>query len=140
VPWHVVGAMQSPSTVQVVLHAPVPQMYGVQLDVGVTPQVPVPVQCETGVNVEPVQEAAPQLTLLFACRHAPPPSHAPVLPQGGFAAHRACGSVSPEATFVHWPALGATLQAWQRAHEDVLQQTLSTQKSPVRHSVVLAHA
>ena len=106
----------------------------------VTTQVPVPVQCETGVKVEPTHEAVPQLTLLLACSQAPPPSQAPVLPQGGFAVQRACGSASPAVTSVHVPALGATLQAWHRPQAEVLQQTLSTQKSPVRQSFVLAHA
>jgi hypothetical protein len=130
--------MQSPSTVHVVLHAPVPHRYGRQLDVGVTPHVPVPVQCETGVNVEPVHDAVPQLTLLDACSQAPPPLQLPVFPQGGFGAQRVCGSAVPEGTLLQVPAFGAMLQAWQSAHDEVLQQTPSTQKSPVRHSAVLA--
>jgi hypothetical protein len=51
-------------------------------------QPPLPLQCETGVKVEPVQVAVPHETLVVACWQAPAPLQAPVLPQGGFAAHR----------------------------------------------------
>ena len=54
-------------------------------------QLPVPLQCETGVKLEPVQDAAaPQVTPVPACVQAPLPLQVPVLPQGGAA--------------VHWPA------------------------------------
>jgi hypothetical protein len=44
VPWQVFGAWQSPSTVQVVLQAPGPQMYGVQFLVGGGAHAPAPSQ------------------------------------------------------------------------------------------------
>jgi hypothetical protein len=116
-----------------------PQTYGVQLAVCAVAQVPLPVQCETGVKVEPEHEAAPQLTPALACWQAPAPSQLPVLPQGAWGAQRACGSASPCRTFEHVPALPVTLHAWQVPHVDAPQQTPSTQKSPVRQSVVATH-
>ena len=54
-------------------------------------QLPVPLQCETGVKLEPVQDAAaPQVTPVPAWVQALAPLQVPVLPQGGAA--------------VHWPA------------------------------------
>ena len=99
---------------------------------------PSPVQCEIDVNVEPAHEAAPQLTPALACSQAPAPLQLPVLPHGGWAVQRACGSASPGATFEHVPALPTTLQAWHVPHIELPQQTPSTQKSPVRHSDVAA--
>jgi hypothetical protein len=102
-------------------------------------QAPPPVQCETGVNVVPEHEAVPQLTPALACSQEPAPSQLPVLPQGGWGVQRVCGSASPDATFAHVPALPTMLQAWQVPHDEVPQQTPSTQKSPVRQSIVTAH-
>src|SRR5450432_2458509 len=102
-------------------------------------QAPAPVQWETGVAVVPVQEGAPQLVPAPACSHAPAPLQLPVLPQGGLATQRACGSASPDPTLEQAPALPTTLQAWQAAHIEVPQQTPSTQKSPVRQSAVTMH-
>jgi hypothetical protein len=101
--------------------------------------VPVPVQWETGVAVVPVHEGAPQLVPAPACSQAPAPLQLPVLPQGGLAAQRACGSASPEPTFEQVPALPTTLQAAQVPHTPLLQQTPSTQKLPVRQSPVAVH-
>ena len=128
--------MQSPSPAQVILQAFGPQTYGEQLDVMGVAQAPSPVQCEMGVNVVPEHEAVPQLTLALAWSQEPAPSQLPVLPQGGCGAQRVCGSASPKATFAHVPALPTMLQAWQVPHDEVEQQTLSTQKSPVRQSPV----
>ena len=82
-----------------------------------------PVQCETGVKVDPVQDAVPHDTVAAASWQAPAPLQAPVLPQGGFGAHRACGSGAPSATAVQLPALVPTLHAWQSPHDGLLQQT-----------------
>ena len=57
-PWQVKGARQSPSPVQVILQAFVPQTYGEQLAVVAVAQAPLPVQCETGEKVEPMHAAA----------------------------------------------------------------------------------
>jgi hypothetical protein len=62
-----------------------------------------------------------------------------VLPQGGFGVQRFMVSVLPAGTLAQLPRLVATLHAWQRLHELVLQQTPSTQKLPVRQSVVAVH-
>jgi hypothetical protein len=107
-----------------------------QLEAVGAAQPPVPLQWEIGVKVDPLQEAVPHETPVPACWQAPAPLHAPVLPQGGFAAQRPCGSLTPSATLVQLPALPATLQAWQVPQALALQQTPSTQLAPVRQSVV----
>jgi hypothetical protein len=101
-------------------------------------QAPPPVQWETCVNVEPEHDATPQLVPPLCCSHALAPLQLPVLPHGGCGAQRAWGSTSPAATFEHAPALPSTLQAWHNPHDELPQQTPSTQKSPVRHSAVAA--
>ena len=101
-------------------------------------QAPPPVQWETGVNVEPEHAATLQLVPAPCCSHAPAPLQLPVLPHGGCAAQRAWGSTSPAGTFEHVPALPTTLQAWHDPQEELPQQTPSTQKSPVRQSIVAA--
>ena len=55
------GDTQSVSTVQVVLHAPVPQPNGSHIDVVAVWQVPVPLQVRADVSVEPVQVAETQV-------------------------------------------------------------------------------
>jgi hypothetical protein len=139
VPWHVKGAMQSASVPHTVRHAPAPQTYGEQLLVVGVAHVPVPVQCETGVYVEPLHEAAPHATPVPACAHAPAPLQAPVSPQGGLGAQPPCGSAVPATTFVHVPADPATSHAWHSPHDAELQHTPSTQLAPVRQSLVCAH-
>ena len=63
---------------------------------------------------------------------APPPLQVPVLPQGGLAAHRPCGSAAPLATAAQVPS-PLTLHARQVPHALVEQQTPSTQL-PLAHS------
>jgi hypothetical protein len=138
-PWQVNGATQSPSVAHVARQAPPPQVYGEQALVAGAAQLPVPVQCETGVYVEPVHEAAPHATPTPACAHAPAPLHAPVLPQGGLAAQPPRGSAVPAATLAQVPALPATAHDWHSPHEAVLQQTPSTHELPVRQSAVCVH-
>jgi hypothetical protein len=138
-PWQVSGATQSVSAVQLVLHAALeahtkPPEHADEVGAA---QVPLPVQCETGVNVDPVQEALPQETLVLAFWQCPAPSQAPVLPQGKLAlgAHCPCGSVPAAGTLAQLPAVLVRLQAWQVPHCLLLQQTPSVQKFPVRQSV-----
>jgi hypothetical protein len=100
------------------------------------PHSPVPSQWASALAVEPVQVAAAQVTVVSPFWQAPAPLHAPVLPQGGLAAHIFRGSVVPEGTFAQVPGLPATLQAWQRAQEVAPQQTPSTQVRPLKQSVV----
>src|SRR5258706_5624946 len=104
VPGHVKGATQSGSLAQAVRHAFVPHTYGEQLDDDAVAQAPVPVQCETGVKLEPVHEAAPHDTPTPACSHAPEPLQLPVLPQGGLPAHAPWSAAPPDGMFLHEPA------------------------------------
>jgi hypothetical protein len=142
-PWQVSGATQSVSTVQAVLQVALLVLQTKppgQVDEMGAAQAPVPLQCEIGVKVEPLQVAVPQETAVPPSWHLPVPSQAPVSPQGGLVAHRPCGSRLLAGTFAQFPALPAMLQAWQVAHAVALQQTPSTQLSPVRQSVVTAQA
>jgi len=102
--------------------------------------VPLPLQCETGVNVDPLQDWLPHETPVPASWQAPAPLHAPVLPHGGFGAQRPCGSAALAATGAQVPALPDTLQAWQVLQALELQHTPSTQLSPVKQSVVAVQA
>jgi hypothetical protein len=137
------GATQSVSRVQAVLQIALVVSQTKppgQVDETGAAQAPVPLQCETGVKVDPLQEAVPQETPVPPSWHLPAPSQAPVLPQGGLVAHRPCGSRLLDGTFAQFPALPAMLQAWQVAQAVALQQTPSTQLLPVKQSVVTAHA
>jgi hypothetical protein len=92
------------------------------------------------VKVDPVHDAVPHETVVPACRQAPRPLQAPVLPHGGFAAQSAWGSGELVGTLVQVPALPAMLHALQSGQLVVLQQTPSTQVFPVRQSLVLVQA
>jgi hypothetical protein len=89
---------------------------------------PAPLQNAVEVNVVPLQDAAPQVTLVAACWQAPPPLQAPVLPQVPFAGQPLCGSATLTGTLVQVPALPLMLQALQVAQLELPQQTPSTQK------------
>jgi hypothetical protein len=127
VPWHVNGGTQLLSAVQLVPHTAPLHMYGEQLDVVAAAHAPVPVQCDSDVSVEPEHDAVPHATVAAACKHAPAPLHAPVLPQGGLAAQPPCGSAVPTGTGAQLPAAVPTLHAWQSPQDMLLQQTPSTQ-------------
>ena len=75
------------SALQVVLQLAPLQTYGAQLEVVAAEQLPPPEQNAVGVNVVPVQDAAPQLTPVDAWVQAPPPLQVPVLPQVPLAPH-----------------------------------------------------
>lgn len=130
------GARQSVSTVQLVRQAFVPQTYGVQLDAVGAAQPPVPLQCESGVNVDPEHDCVPHDTVVAASWQPPAPLQKPVLPQGGLAGHWPVAAGVPSGTLAQLPWLPATLHAWQSGQELAPQQTPSTQESPVRHSAV----
>ena len=87
--------------------------------------VPVPLQCEIAVNVDPVHDCVPHDTVVAASWQAPAPLHAPVLPQGGFGVQRLSGF--PTGVLAQLPALVPTLHDWQSEHALVAQQTPSTQ-------------
>jgi hypothetical protein len=74
------GPRQSALPMQVVLHAPVPQTYGLHgLVAGVT-QVLAVLQVAAGVSVDPVQVAPAQTVPAAYFRQAPPPLHVPSVP------------------------------------------------------------
>lgn len=138
VPWQVNGATQSLSFVHEVLHALVPHTYCMQLIVVAGAQLPAPSQCEVGVNVDPVQLAVPQDTVMAACWQAPVPVQVPVLPHGALAdlAHCPVGAAAPAGRLAQVPALPDTLHAWQVPQAVDAQQTPSTQLRPDRQSDV----
>jgi hypothetical protein len=103
------GARQWESIEQVLRQPVPPHVYGVQLDVEAGAQVPVPVQRETIVSVEPEHVCVPQGTVVAASWHAPAPLQAPVLPHGGLATQRL--SSVPLPTLAQLPALAPTLHA-----------------------------
>jgi hypothetical protein len=88
-----------------------------------TAQPPLPVQCETGVNVVPAHEAMPHVTVVPACSHVPRPVQLPVSPHGGAAGQPMCGSGTPAPTLAHVPVAHVS----QRPHAEVRQHTPSTQ-------------
>ena len=102
-------------------------------------QPPVPLQCDSGVKVEPVHDCVPHDTVVEASAQAPAPLQAPVFPQGGLGVQRFIESGVPAGMFAQLPALLPTLHDLQSAHELVLQHTPSTQKLPVRQSALVAH-
>jgi hypothetical protein len=80
--------------------------------------------------VVPLQDGLPHWTEGAVCWQAPAPLQTPVLPQGGPAGQRECGSLEPDPTLTQLPA---PPQTWQVAQLVTLQQTPSTQL-PVPHS------
>jgi hypothetical protein len=113
-PWQVSGPTQSESAAQVVLQTllVVSQLKPPeQVDEVGAAQLPLPLQCETGVKVDPLHDWLPQETPVPASWQAPAPLQAPVLPQGGFGAQSPCGSAVLAATLAQVPGLPAVLQA-----------------------------
>jgi hypothetical protein len=135
----VYGARQCESIEQVLRQVVPPQVYGVQLDDVAARQLPVPLQCEIGVYVDPEQVSVPHGAVVEASWQAPAPLQAPVLPHGGFAAQRFDGSALPSGTNAQLPALAPTLHDVHSEHPLLTQQTPSTQNRPVRHSLVAVH-
>jgi hypothetical protein len=102
------GDTQSVSTVQVVLHAPVPQANGSHMDVVAVWHVPVPLHVRADVSVEPVQLDATHCVPATYRRHAPAPLQVPSLPQAAAppSVHWFSGSW-PLGTLVHVPRVPA---------------------------------
>jgi hypothetical protein len=96
-------------------------------------------QLPTGVKVDPLHEAVPQLVVAAALRQAPVPSQRPVNPQGGAAVQPPCGSISSAMTGLHMPAMPATLHDRQLPQLSETQQTPSVQW-PLSHSAAPAHS
>jgi hypothetical protein len=103
---HTFGLLQSALVVQVVLHAPVPQTNGSQLEVVAAWQVPVPLQVRADVSVTPVQLAAAHCVPDAYRRQAPLPLQKPSVPQAAapLSVHWFSGSC-PAGTFVHVPTV-----------------------------------
>lgn len=82
-PMHVLGDMQSPSVLHVVLQALVAasQVNGLQGEVVTVRQVPAPSQVRGGVSTEPVQLPAPQTVPPAYNRQLPLPAQRPSVPQ-----------------------------------------------------------
>jgi hypothetical protein len=87
----------------------------------------------TGVDVETLQEAVPQLVPAGAGRQAPAPLHVPSRPQGGAGGQAPCRSAAPAGMGAHVPAVPVTLQDRQVPQLADEQQTPSTQ-FPLSHS------
>jgi hypothetical protein len=111
------------------LHAPTPHRYGAQLTV-LWRQLPAPSQAPTGVDVDPLQDAVPQLVPAAIGWQPPAPSQVPLNPQGGTGAQAPCGSIAPMGTGLHAPAEPATLHDVQVPQLADEQQTPSTQLPP----------
>ena len=106
--------------------------YALQLIVGCA-QLPTPSQAPTGLAVDPVQLAVPQLVPSATLRQAPLPSQVPSNPQGGLVAVQApWGSVLPLGTGWQEP-VPPRLQTAHMPQLAVEQQTPSTQL-PLPHS------
>jgi hypothetical protein len=96
----------------------------------------VPVQCETGVNVDAMQVCVPHDTVVAASWQPPAPLQKPVLPQGGFAVQRFIVSGAPTGIFAQLPGFAPALHDWHSGQELLTQQTPSRQVRPVRHMLV----
>jgi hypothetical protein len=123
---------QSAFVAHVVLQAAVPQMYGAQLN-GVWRHAPAPSHAPTGIPVEPLHDAPPQVVPAAIDRHAPLPSQVPLKPQGGASGQPPCGSIPPAGTGAQVPADPTTLHDVQVPQVGDEQQTPSTQL-PLSHS------
>src|SRR5690348_14619506 len=104
--------------------------------------MPAPVQNDWGWNVVPVHDTdMPHDTVVAACAQPALPSHLPVLPQGGLAAHCPAGADVPAASGVHVPGV-APAQVWQVPQLVLplgrLQQKPSTQL-PLMHWLAAVH-
>jgi hypothetical protein len=121
-------------------HAAPTQVYPVvHCDCDRAGHVPFAWQYEASVCVVPTQDPARHTVVTGATRHAPAPSHPPILHAASAPApcgHVPCGSL-PVATFVHLPGELERLHALHPLHA-VSQQTPSAQ-TPCRHSVPVVH-
>jgi hypothetical protein len=136
----VFGAVHSASFEQTVWQtAFAPQANGAQLWVAGAGHVPVASQRDARVNVEPVHDAAAQVTPCAYFRQAPAPSQAPSRPHVATpsSGHSLRGSV-PTSAGVHMPRLPTAAQVMHvPAHADV-QHTPSTQ-NPLEHIAAAVH-
>jgi hypothetical protein len=130
----VLGARQSASLVQVVLHRPeAPQVNGAQGWLCAAAQTPCPSQRCAKVSVEPVQPAGWQMTPAEYFSQAPVPSQTPSLPHAAtpWSSQLWRGSV-PTSAGIHLPRLSGLAQVRQMPSQASLQHTPSAQ-NPEAH-------
>jgi hypothetical protein len=134
-PMQVKGATQSVSTVHVVRHAALLQLYGSHIDVVAAWQVPVPLHDRDDVSVELVQVAAPHWVPAAYCRQPPEPLQKPSVPQlfMPWSVHWFSGSV-PVGTLAHAPSDPASPHDRHVPVHAVAQQVPCSQ-NPVWHSL-----
>ena len=123
-PTHCVSSAQPPRQ-----PALPPHVYGAQPCVAGIEQLPSPLHFASGWNVAVSAQNGATHWVPAAPWVQAPPVQVPVLPQGGLAGQRLCGSDAPSATLPHEP----DEQLLHVPQEDALQQKPSTQK-PVVHS------
>ena len=122
--------VQSDVAVHVVLHAPVPQVYGAHELVVAGRHVPIPSHDRADDSVIPVQLAPAQGVLAAYRRHAPAPLHFPSVPHDvdPMSVHWVAVSGGiPAAIGLHCPTVPVRLQLWHAAAHPVLQQTPCSQ-------------
>ena len=130
----VLGARQSASVVQVVLHWPeAPQVKGAQDWLCAAIQTPCPSQRCAEVSVDPVQPADWQMTPAAYFSQAPVPSQTPSVPHAATPCSSQFwrGSV-PTSAGMHVPKLSGLAQLRQIPSQASLQQTPSAQ-NPEAH-------
>ena len=127
--------------VQIVLQAPVPQMYGVQLvDAGVT-QALLVLHVMAPTNVLPVQVAGPHWVPEGYFWQAPLPLQRPFVPhvEAAWLVHWVVGfGAWPPAMEVQVPTVPERLQEVQVPAQALLQQTVWAQK-PELHMAAAVH-
>jgi hypothetical protein len=130
----VLGARQSASVVQVVLHWPeAPQVNGAQDWLCAAIQTPCPSQRCAEVSVDPVQPAGWQMTPAEYFSQTPVPSQTPSVPHATtpWSSQLWRGSV-PTSAGMHVPKLSGLAQVRQIPSQASLQQTPSAQ-NPEAH-------
>jgi len=130
----VLGARQSASVAQVVLHRPeAPQVNGAHGWLCAAAQTPCPSQRCAKVSVEPVQPAGWQMTPAEYFSQAPVPSQTPSVPHAAtpWSSQSWRGSV-PTSAGMHLPGLSGLAQVRQMPSQAWLQQTPSAQ-TPEAH-------
>jgi hypothetical protein len=135
----VLGATQSTSVVQVVLHRPDPQINGAQGWLWAAWQMPRPSQRCAKVSVDPVHPALWQITPAEYFSQAPVPSHSPSVPHPAtpWSSQLSRGSV-PMSAGIQVPELSALAQVRQTPPHASLQQTPSAQ-NPEAHWAFPVH-
>ena len=137
----VLGARQSASVAQVVLHWPeAPQTNGAQGWLCAAAHTPCPSQRCANVSVEPAQPALWQMTPAEYLSQAPVPSQTPLVPQVAtpWSSQLLRGSV-PTSAGMHVPTFPAPAQVRQTPSHVSLQQTPSAQ-NPEAHWLPPEHA